>query len=288
MTEQTSHHPPLSAYFIDCPARGLTARGYDQISAKFTGTAVRVVPSGYNRGIFINLAKRDNEEYQLTHVAASLGGLLRGSLAISVADTAYITCPNTKLKAILTYLEEGWVGKSQNKMTGIVYRYDPEDDRYTRIKDVPEKEIVARVEGCWQEQIYYTLVAEPNKNGASKNGSMVDKQLLVDLVPLMPVPKIVPPPEEQLSNESRRFWQDLTTAMLAKRTADANKVKQDIEQKQRDKAEQRKKDGVEWEPRYFTKVAEDDGKPELTEEGKRLLEGMQKLHFELKEAEIAA
>lgn len=39
LTEQTSHHPPVSAFHIDCPEKGITARGYDQISAKFTGTS---------------------------------------------------------------------------------------------------------------------------------------------------------------------------------------------------------------------------------------------------------
>lgn len=78
LTEQTSHHPPVSAFYVDCPEKGISARGYDQLSAKFTGTSVRVVAGAHNMGIFITLKNRDNEEYQLTHPAAYLGGLLRG------------------------------------------------------------------------------------------------------------------------------------------------------------------------------------------------------------------
>jgi hypothetical protein len=78
LTEQTSHHPPVSAFYVDCPEKGISARGYDQLSAKFTGTSVRVVPGAHNLGIFVTLKNRDNEEYQLTHPAAYLGGLLRG------------------------------------------------------------------------------------------------------------------------------------------------------------------------------------------------------------------
>jgi hypothetical protein len=80
LTEQTSHHPPVSAFYIDCPEKGITARGFDQLSAKFTGTSIRVIAGAHNLGIFITLEKRDNEEYQLTHPAAYLGGLLRGKL----------------------------------------------------------------------------------------------------------------------------------------------------------------------------------------------------------------
>ena len=155
LTEQTSHHPPVSAFWVDCPDKGISARGFDQLSAKFTGTSIRVVPGAHNLGIFINLKDRDNEEYQLTHPAAQLGGLLRGTLSVTVADTCYVTCPKTKLKAILHYLEEGWLGKTQNKVLGLIYRYNPESDKVTRLKDVPEKDIVTKVDGCWKDKLFY-------------------------------------------------------------------------------------------------------------------------------------
>ena len=157
ITEQTSHHPPVSAFFVDCPVKGISARGFDQISAKFTGTSIRVTPGIHNLGIFINLKNRDDEEYQLTHPIAHLGGMLRGSLSVTVADSCFLTCRKTKIKVILHYLEENWLGKTQNKVNGVVYNYDPENDNKTRIKDVPDKDVLARLEGCWHDQIFYTL-----------------------------------------------------------------------------------------------------------------------------------
>lgn len=41
-------------------------------------------------------------------------------------------------------------------MQGVIFRYDPEKDNKLRIKDVPEADIVGRMEGNWQEQIYFT------------------------------------------------------------------------------------------------------------------------------------
>jgi len=246
---------------------------------------VRVFSGNHNRGIFITVTNREHEEYQLTHPAASLGGLLRGALYVSVADTCFITCPKTKLKAILTYAEESWFGKAQNKVNGIVYRYDPADDKYTRIKDVPEKDVLLKLDGCWQEQIYYTI---PNSQ-AVKDLSDVDptdqKQLLIDLIPLMPVPKVVPPSDTQLPNESREFWKELTSAILEKRYSDATRIKQDIEQTQRDKAARRKQLNMEFKPRFFTTVTEPSGKPELTQEGHDVLKGMveREYRLELKE-----
>lgn len=157
ITEQTSHHPPVSAFYIDCPAKGISARGFDQLSAKFTGTSIRVTPGAHNLGIFVTVHARGSEEYQLTHPAAQLGGLLRGSPSVTVADTCYITCPQTRMKVILHYLEEGWLSKTQNKVVGVVYKYDPASDRRTRIKDVPQQDVLATLEGCWHRQVYFTV-----------------------------------------------------------------------------------------------------------------------------------
>ena len=132
-------------------------RGFDQLSAKFTGTSIRVTPGAHNLGLFINLKRRDNEEYQLTHPTAHLGGMLRGSLSVTVSDQCYVVCPKTKMKVIMHYQEESWLGKTQNKVSGVVYTYDPENDTKSRLKDVSEKDVLARVEGSWHDQVYYTL-----------------------------------------------------------------------------------------------------------------------------------
>jgi len=282
ITEQTSHHPPVSAYYVDCPERGVHAQGYDQISAKFTGTAVKVTPGVHNQGIFITLSQRNNEEYQLKHPTASLSGLIRGTMYISVADTCFITCPKTRLKVILQYMEESWLGKSQNKVVGVIYRYDPTNDKYSRIKDVPDKDVLARIDGCWQDKIYWTIpstaaVKESNVDPTSS------KQLLLDVSPLMPVPKIVPPAQEQLPNESRRLWNDVTQAILEKRFGEATKIKQDLEQRQRDLATEREKKNQTWKPRFFEQVTDPSGQPTLTPEGRQVLQDMQHLQFHLEE-----
>ncbi|KAL2003579.1 hypothetical protein VTN02DRAFT_3245 [Thermoascus thermophilus] len=273
LTEQTSHHPPVSAYYVDCPDRGVSARGYDQISAKFTGTSIRVSPGEHNHGIFITLKNWDDEEYRLTHPHAHLSGLLRGALTISVADTCYITCPKTRIKVILQYLEEGWLGRTHNKVEGVICRYDPDNDTRMKISDVPEADILARITGSWQERIYYTLA-----------GSKEPPRLLIDIAPLFPADKILPPDEDQLPNESRKFWSEVTAAILDKRYSQATKLKQDLEERQRQKAAARKAKNEEWVPRFFTGVVTPPGRPELTEEGKQVLRAMHEGNFKLEES----
>lgn len=208
LTEQTSHHPPVSAFHVTCPEKGISARGFDQISAKFTGTSIKVSPGEHNMGIFITLENRDNETYQLTHPAAHLGGLLRGSLSVSVSEAAYFTCPQTKIKAILHYVEEGWLGRTTNKVEGVIFRYDPENDDKTRAQDVPDEDVLARLSGPWKEKVMFTLGPRPFKSVPAE-----EQYTIIDIAPLSVAPKIVPPTESQLPNESLVLWGGVTKAI---------------------------------------------------------------------------
>ncbi|KAH8174726.1 oxysterol-binding protein [Sarocladium implicatum] len=277
LTEQTSHHPPVSAFVVSCPDKGITARGFDQITAKFTGTSVKVLPGEHNMGIFITLEKRGGETYQLTHPPAHLGGLLRGSLSVSVSEMAYITCPQTGLKAILHYVEEGgWLGRSMNKIDGIIFRYDPENDNKTRVQDVPEEDILARLSGPWKEKVMFSLGSRPmNKVPAE------DQHVIIDIAPLNVAPKIIPPTEKQAPNESLTLWNGVTKAILSKQFSQATQVKVELEEAQREKARQREKNNETWKPVFFQHATGNNGKPELTEKGQLVLEKAQKAEWDL-------
>jgi hypothetical protein len=69
----------------------------------------------------------------------------------------YISCPKTKIKVILHYLEEGWLGKTQHRVDGVVFKYAPENDTKYKIRDVPDVDILARIEGSWVDKIFITL-----------------------------------------------------------------------------------------------------------------------------------
>ncbi|KAK3985601.1 putative oxysterol-binding protein [Cladorrhinum sp. PSN332] len=270
LTEQTSHHPPVSAFYIDCPEKGLHAKGFDQITAKFTGTSIKVSPGEHNLGIFITVDRRGNETYQLTHPAAHLGGILRGALSVSVGDTAYITCPKTKLKAILRYYDEGWLGRTTNKVEGIIFRYDPENDNKTQIKDVPVEDILVRLGGPWKEKVVFTVGNEPLESHPP------EKQItIIDIAPLNVAPKVLPPQEKQLPNESLQLWRDVTNAIVAKQFSKATTVKQELEEAQREKARQRESKGETWTPVFFAQATDKTGIPSLTEKGREVLKRAQ-------------
>ncbi|OAA59845.1 oxysterol-binding protein [Niveomyces insectorum RCEF 264] len=289
LTEQTSHHPPVSAFFISCPERGLHARGFDQITAKFTGTSIKVIPGEHNLGIFITVERRgdddgdkddknegkgQSETYQLTHPAAHLGGLLRGALSISVGDVAYVTCPETGLKAILQYYDAGgWLGRSTNLVDGVIFRYDPAnpDAAPNRIQDVPAADVLARLHGAWKEKIVFTLGGKPLALHPAEH-----QTTLIDLGPLSVAPKTLPPDDAQRANESLQLWGPVTRAIHAKQFARATALKQQLEERQRESARARARTGAAWQPVFFAQVTGNGGKPVLTDKGRQVLERAQR------------
>lgn len=116
LTEQVSHHPPISAYHAVCPARGLSMSGIDQISARVSGTSVRVAPGSFNKGIYVHVedGPGKGEQYQITHPVAMVNGMLRGSFYVTVGESTIITCEGLngqeegkeRLRAIIEYKDE--------------------------------------------------------------------------------------------------------------------------------------------------------------------------------------
>ena len=64
----------------------------------------------------------------------------------------------------------------------------------------------------------------------------------------------------------------MTNSILSKQFQQATTAKQEIEERQRTKAADRKARNVEWHPRFFTEALGPRGQPELTQEGRQALE----------------
>ncbi|KAK4695994.1 hypothetical protein P7C71_g1844, partial [Lecanoromycetidae sp. Uapishka_2] len=109
---------------------------------------------------------------------------------------------------------------------------------------------------------------------------------LINLQPLFPIPKIIPPLDKQLPNESQRFWANVTKAIKSKQYNEATRLKTELEERQREKASQRQNNNEEWKPRFFTHAVKADGRPDLTDSGRTALKGLQAEDYALTESEI--
>ncbi|KAG6917623.1 hypothetical protein DXG01_001855 [Tephrocybe rancida] len=308
LTEQVSHHPPVSAFYAACPERHLELSGIDQIAAKVSGTALRVAPGELNQGLFLNITggPGEGERYHITHPIASVNGILRGSFYVTIGDSTIITCeggrPGQKFRTIIEYKEESWLGRAHFLLEGVIYTVhdgDTEHEEWTKVKHVPQSRVVAVFDGTWRGLIrwrrvglgsyaqlspssasspspsHVTLPRGSISSPAASKLSLVrhdeEYSTLLDLSLLHVLPKTVRPLEKQISYESRKLWVTVTENLLKKEFSEATKEKIVIEQRQRDLAAERKKKGVEFIPRYFERSME-KGYSNLTPEGRAAIE----------------
>lgn len=272
LTEQVSHHPPISSYYYDCPEAGMSMVGVDQVSAKFTGTAVRIYSGEFNKGMFITLGANVHgqgaagEEYQVTHPAGAIFGLFKGSFWPAVTDTATITCTpgpggQVYLRAIIEYKEEGWLSKPKYAIEGCIYTYEPgaPSASYSSLKEVPADRVVVHLQGNWRGLITWKRRGEKTAHP------------LVNMADLAPCERNVRPLEVQSPNESRRIWSSVTEALLAQQYSKATQAKHQVEQYQRDLAEQRKRTGTAFVPTFFEPDIS-TGRPRLSPAGQAAVE----------------
>lgn len=155
--------------------------------------------------------------------------------------------------------------KAKYALEAVIYEYDEAQgqsaEEYEKIRQVPQERVVATLEGTWKGQVFWRRKGEK------------ESKLLIDLDQLLPVDtRAVRPLTAQEPMESRKIWEPVTQAILNKEFGAATKHKQEIEQMQRDKAAERKRNNEDFVPRFF--IADiSDGRPKLTEAGKKALDG---------------
>lgn len=51
---------------------------------------------------------------------------------------------------------------------GVIFRYNPENDDKVNIKDVPEEDILIRLQGPWKSKVMFTLGSKPVVSSISR------------------------------------------------------------------------------------------------------------------------
>ncbi|KAI8873088.1 hypothetical protein GQ42DRAFT_142630 [Ramicandelaber brevisporus] len=283
INEQISHHPPVSAFLARCPAKGIECRGIDQMSAKFTGTSIKVVPGEYAKGVFVTIAQADgtSEEYIISHPVGHITGFLKGSLTTQITEQSTIICARTGMAAIIEYKEERLFSLSNRyQIEAKVFSFDASNPTKTaalaaalpsmKIKDAPAPgssnnaslptvtATVATLRGSWRSEVFVTRHIQ-----TSSEVRPGVEQLLINIKDLTLVPKHVKSLDEQGPTESRRIWRSVTDHINAKEFSQATKAKREIEDRQRQKTAELKASGKEHVPAIFEFINNDYARPQL-------------------------
>ncbi|XP_046752060.1 oxysterol-binding protein-related protein 9 isoform X2 [Diprion similis] len=227
VSEQVSHHPPVSAFYAEHYAKKISFSAHVWTKSKFLGLSIGV----HNVGKGWVSVLEHGEEYVLTFP----NGYGRSILTvpwIELGGAVTITCAQTGYHATIDFLTKPFYGGKRNRVTCQVFQ--PADKKPFLV-----------INGEW--------------SGAMELKWADGKtELFADVRDLKAEKKRVKPVSEQEECESRKVWREVTAGLRLNDMDRATVAKYSIEQRQREEARLRKESNVPWQTKLF-KETKDGG-----------------------------
>ncbi|CAN3371724.1 hypothetical protein DIURU_002937 [Diutina rugosa] len=232
LSEQVSHHPPMTAYAINNDATDTHLQGYNQIKATFSATSINVKQFGHALLRYGSL----NEDYLITLPPLHIEGLLVASPFVELEGKSYIQCSNGMI-AVIEYSGRGYVTGKKNTFKARIY-----PDVLSSNKK--EKALVT-IGGQWSGKSY---IAKGHSSPSSKD------ELFYDANEISPEKLAVKPIEKQHPLESRKAWQKVAEAVKKGDFDLIHEEKSKIENEQRELRKEEAASGKPWQQRWFSLV----------------------------------
>lgn len=166
-------------------------------------------------------------------------GILFGKMKYELGDHSYIKCPENGLSADIEFKTKGWVSGGYNEICGIV-------------KNDKTGEKLYEMSGHWSGEMFIKDLR------TGQRAAFFDAKRAKHTRPN------ARPITEQGERESQRLWQAVCKAVHVADHQTATEEKAKIEDRQRQEAQQRQEQGIEWKPKLFRRI--DAQHPGLTED----------------------
>ncbi|KAJ1649427.1 Oxysterol-binding protein 4 [Dispira simplex] len=240
--EQVSHHPPISAVYLENEEAGVMLNGHAGQKSKFTGTTIKVEQTGY---VTLHLRACD-EVYTLTYPDLYIRSLITGRPFMEIVGISWIQS-NQGYSAVFKYAGKPWFGGEYHRFKGYIYEHTkhPHMNPEKLTRTLPGVRALYKIEGRWMAQSQIT-------NELTKTTGT-----LFDATEHRPVPMEVVPIEEQGPLESRRVWKTVAEAINQGDFGTASACKTEIEERQRALRRDREEKKEMWAPNYFTFIPND-------------------------------
>ncbi|KAI0944507.1 hypothetical protein AcW1_002195 [Taiwanofungus camphoratus] len=225
IVEQVSHHPPITAYYIANPARGIALQGHNAQKTSFSGGSIIVKQIGH-AVLTVDLAGSGKEEFLITFPRLRIDGLWYGSPYIELSDTSYIQSST------------GWLSTIEYKGKGY---FTGKSHSFKATLSPPGSAVPAHTfEGVWHmtsHNVYtgalFTDVTGPKEEVATA------------------------PVEEQDEWESRRLWRWVAKGIRDGDYDAASREKSKIENEQRQRRKDEQAAGTVWPLKHFDHIDAD-------------------------------
>ncbi|GAA6006133.1 hypothetical protein JCM11491_002043 [Sporobolomyces phaffii] len=237
VSEQVSHHPPISAWYFSSPENGLDLCGELKPKSKFLGNSAATIMEGESHLRFLDGEAVQDGEYDITMPNMYARGILFGKMVLELGDSSIVRNNQTGMSCDVEFKTKGFFSGSYNSIAG-------------KIKS-PKGE-VGDISGHWSDLMEIT------------RKSTRSKETLFDAHNTSVTEKSVTPEAQQQPNESRRLWSKVTHAIKQNDIDAATDAKSEIEDAQRESARIRDEKGEKFVPKYFKLSEKGEWRPSFT------------------------
>lgn len=229
VSEQVSHHPPVTAYAILNDKNGVKLQGYNGIKSWISATSINVQQFGHA------LLEIGSESYLITLPPLHIEGLITASPFVELEGTSFIQS-SSGMVAKLDFSGRGYFTGKKNTFKARVY-----PDFYSSAhKDTA----ICTVAGQWLGKSYIT-----------KGSTTPSKTDLVFYDATGPATHLtVKPIDQQNPLESRKAWEKVAAAIGKSDYDLIHKEKSLIENAQRELRKKEQEMGTPWSTRWFDEV----------------------------------
>ena len=228
LSEQVSHHPPISAFHVVNRQQNFVLDGCLQPRSKFMGNSAASILEGHASLHFLNRG----EEYIITFPSYVVKGILVGALKMEISGKTTIKCAQTGYTAEIEFKTKGtFFGRSDENAAKVLIKHGK--DKLYSVAGRWDQVLTLKNEGTGEESEFFNAETFPRAQ------------------------KLVRKEEDQSEFESRRLWSNVTAALKKNDQDTATTEKTALEDAQRATRNERKEKGEEWTPRFFKS---DDGK----------------------------
>lgn len=239
VSEQVSHHPPVSAIYFENEKAGIYGSGHFSQKSKFKGTTMKVVQEGR-----VTLRMRNCDEiYCLSLPDLNICSILTGKPFLEMSSTTFIRS-SKGYTAEFQWYTKPWLYGEYHKFDGKIFK-DPATE-YTATGTPSTREQLFTINGKWVADSRVTDV---------RTGT---ETLLFDVHGQPAAEIIINPLEKQSELESRKVWDKVSTALNSGNYDVASREKTAIEEEQRALRKQRADAEQIWKPSMFHWIEDTD------------------------------
>ncbi|OMH85770.1 Protein KES1 [Zancudomyces culisetae] len=324
ISEQVSHHPPITAVHMENEKQGVYLNGFLQQKLKFSGTTLMVEQVGKMTLFF----KETNELISVSLPSLAISGLLTASPYLEVVGKCYMKS-SMGIGSVMEFYKKPWLFGDYHKFDGTIFSEgsgsgygngngnDANKDKKEKIPERKEevnppkegredtvslhsskstsskpkkskkRHVFYEIAGFWNSKstcIYRPLSDSPSSSRASSINRFASpspssrsssttssslslssssrenssEQVFLEADKLKRSIVKIHPPNRQSEFESQKVWRDVTKSLLEGDMKSASYHKNDIEERQRKIARERKDDNVEWKPKLFVFIKHKD------------------------------